>query len=114
MYFNVELSDAVAEATIPVTLGCNASFTVYQINTGDGQQYPADFSDGDSAYLNIKIKGQALQVVATIDGNAASFFVPSSIRDQVRDWDSWQVLKVHDGLETPLVVGGFARFDGGA
>jgi hypothetical protein len=114
MYFNVALPSAVAETTIPVTLGCDYQFTVYQLNTTNdpGQQLPADFLDGDSAYLNIKIKGQIFQVLATITGNAASFFVPSSVCDAVRNWDTWQVLRLRDGLETPLVVGGFARYDG--
>jgi hypothetical protein len=64
----------------------------------------------DALYFNIK--GQALQVLATLDGNAASFFVPSSVCDSVKDWNTFQILKSHDGLETALVVGGFRRFDG--
>jgi hypothetical protein len=48
MYFNVEFPTTVADAIIPVTKGCNVSFSVNQIATGDGEKFPIDFALGDS------------------------------------------------------------------
>jgi hypothetical protein len=53
-------------------------------------------------------------VPATIDANTCSFVVGSDICDQVRNWDTWQIVVAEGAsLETPLLVGGFERHDGG-
>ena len=56
MYFNVEFPTTVADAIIPVTKGCDVSFTLNQLATGDpGQQFPRDFALGDTVYMVIAI-----------------------------------------------------------
>ena len=96
MFFDVQLPTGPVSATIPVTLGCSAIFTVNQQATGAaGEPYPVEFGMGDSAVLFAKIKNQTFQVDATITGSTASFVIPADICDQARNFDSWVIVKTH-------------------
>jgi hypothetical protein len=114
-YFNVDLPTAPAEMILPVTLGCGARFTINRVVMGpDGEKVPVSFSSSDEVFLSIEAKGgQTFRVDATIDANQALFVIPSSICDQVRDWDCWQAVVLHGHSENALAVGSFERHDGG-
>jgi hypothetical protein len=50
---------------------------------------------------------------AVIESNTVTVTIPADICDQVRtQWSAFQIVKIHDELEIPLVVGSFQRFDG--
>ncbi len=115
MSFNFTPPFSPVNATIPVTLGCGVSFSVNQVASGDpGVQVPINFDPGDSVYMSIEInRTQTASIDAILDGNAASFTIPTDVCDHVAQWSTWQAVKTaHDGLETPLCVGSFQRFDG--
>ena len=115
LHFNIELPSTVADATIPVTRGCNVSFSVNQIVAADnGEQFPVIFQDGDTVYMVMETsRTTTLRIDATTDANTASFLIPASIADDCRTaFSSFQIIKFHSGIESPLLVGGFQRFDG--
>ena len=115
MYFNAEFPTDSVSAIIPVTKGCNTSFTVNQVAESDpGVTVPVNFASGDSVYISVVDRTLTVRIEATLHANVASFVIPADIADQVRtQWSTFQIVKTAaDGLETPLVVGSFERYDG--
>jgi len=97
---------------------CDSQFTVNQIAVADSDEgsftLPVDFQAGDTVYMSIEINRTTTRSVdATLEGSTASFVIGSDIADQCRtQWSTFQIIKTRDGLETPLVVGSFERYDG--
>lgn len=96
---------------IPVTRGCDKSFTIQRIDV-DGD--PIDFDTGTSVYMWIDIqRSDPTRVDAVVSGAIAAFTLQSTVCDLVRDGVSWRVvLDLGQDVELPLLVGKFERHDG--
>ena len=58
-------------------------------------------------------KNSVVRIDAVADGNMASFTIPADICDECRTiWSTWRIFRVHEGIESPLCVAGFQRWDG--
>lgn len=97
-------------ATIPVTRGCDRSFTLQRTDTaGD----PQDFNAGTTVYLWVDIdKAEPTKVEAVVSGSTAAFTIPDTVCDQVKTGTRWRAVLDQGDLEIPLLVGRFERHDG--
>ena len=111
MHFTVELPTDSVNATIPVTRGCSASFSVNPVAIADnGEKFPWTFSDGDEIFMIVSVNSNT---VVRIDADGNTVRIPADICDQCRTaWSTFKIVQVHQGLESPLVVGSFERHDG--
>lgn len=94
---------------LPVTLGCDRSFTVRRKDVA-GQAVNWD----SLVYIVIDInKASPTTVQAVVDDDLASFVINSNLCDQVKNTTRWRiVMSDTSGIETPLAVGTFERHDG--
>lgn len=93
---------------IPVTRGCDRGLTVRRKNEA-GSLVPWDAD----VYIVIDIdRADPTTVDATVDGAVASFVLDSDVCDLVKDSTKWRIVMSDGGLETPLAVGRFERYDG--
>lgn len=104
------ISPPPSTATIPVTKGCDRSFTLQRV---DSNGAPQNFGAGVTVYLKIDIdKAAPTTVNATVSGSTAAFTIPDSVCDQVKTGTRWRAVLDQGTLETPLLVGRFERHDG--
>lgn len=95
---------------LPVTLGCDRSFTVRR---RDAAGVLVDWEA--LVYIVIDInKASPTTVQATVDGPQATFTIDSAVCDQCKNTTKWRIVMSEPtvGLETPLAVGTFERHDG--
>jgi hypothetical protein len=103
------LSPPPLEKVIPVTRGCDRSFTLQRVNTSNT---PVNFGNV-TVYLKIDIdKAAPTTVNAVVSGSTAAFTIPDSVCDQVKTGTRWRAILDQGDLETPLLVGTFERHDG--
>lgn len=97
-------------AVIPVTRGCDRAFTVQRVDdTGAAQPY----APGTTVYLWIDIdKTAPTKVDAAVSGAHATFAIPSTVCDQVKNGTRWRAVLDLGDNEIPLLVGRFERHDG--
>ena len=99
-----------AERLIPVTRGCDRSFTLQRV---DPDGLPVPFADGTSIYVQIDIdKSAPTRVDAVMSGATAAIIIPDSVCDQVRTGTRWRAILDQGDLDTALLVGKFERHDG--
>lgn len=98
------------ERIIPVTRGCDRSFTIQRLD-GDGD--PTNFAAGTEVYLWVDIdKHNPTRVDAVVSGATAAFTIDAEICDQTRTGTRWRAVLDEGDLEVPLLVGKFERHDG--
>ena len=99
-----------AERVIPVTRGCDRSFTLQRLDdTGN----PTAFGAGTAVYLWIDIDRIApTRVDAVMNGSTAAVTISDAICDQVKTGTRWRAVFHQGTIETPLLVGKFERHDG--
>ena len=97
------------EKVIPVTKGCDRSFTLQRVNTSGT---PVNFGNV-TVYLKIDIdKANPTTVNAVVSGSTAAFTIPDAVCDQVKTGTRWRAVLDQGSLEIPLLVGRFERHDG--
>lgn len=95
---------------IPVTRGCDFSFTIQRVDT-DGQ--PLNFAVGTTVYLWIDIdRANPTRVDAVVSGSTAAVTISDAVCDQVKNSTRWRAVIDQGDLEVPLLVGRFERNDG--
>jgi hypothetical protein len=95
---------------IPVTLGCDRSFTVQRVNSSGT---PVNFDAGTTSYIFIDISREnPTRVNAVISGSTAAFTISSTVCDLVKTGTRWRIVLDFGELESPLLVGRFERHDG--
>lgn len=62
--------------------------------------------------MSIEINSNTGVRIDAADGGNTRFTIPADICDQCTAWSTFQIIKVHEGIESPLAVGSFQRFDG--
>lgn len=97
-----------ATKKIPVTKGCDFSFTIQRVNT---QGQPLSFDAGTTVYVWVDID-PAVKVNAVVSGSTAAVTIPDSVCDLVRNTTRWRAVIDQGDLEVPLLVGRFERNDG--
>ena len=98
------------EKLIPVTLGCDRSFTVQRVNSSGT---PVNFDAGTTSYIFIDInRDTPTRVNAVISGSTAAFTITSTVCDSVKNGTRWRIVLDFGELEVPLLVGRFERHDG--
>lgn len=97
------------EKKIPVTRGCDRSFTMRRVDeNGDS----VSFAEGMSVYMWVDLDpDDPLKVDAVIDGAEAAFVLDSELCDQVKN-TRWRIVLDQGDLETPVLIGRFERHDG--
>lgn len=104
------LASPPAEKVIPVTRGCDRSFTIQRT---DPEGDPLNFEAGTTVYLKIDIdKDSPTTVNAVVSGSTAAVTIPDSVCDQVKSSTRWRAILDLGSLEVPLLVGRFERHDG--
>lgn len=99
-----------AEKLIPVTRGCDRSFTIQRT---DAQGNPLNFDAGNTVYLWIDIdKSNPTKVNAVISGANAAITISDTICDAVKTGTRFRAVLDQGELEIPLLVGRFERHDG--
>lgn len=99
-----------AEKLIPVTRGCDRSFTIQRTNA---QGQPVNFDAGNTVYLWIDIdRTNPTKVDAVVSGSNAAITIPDSVCDAVRTGTRFRAVLDQGDLEIPLLVGRFERHDG--
>lgn len=93
---------------IPVTKGCDFSFTIQRIDA-DGD--PVNFAPGTTVYVWVDLD-PAVKVNAVVSGSTAAVTIPDAVCDQVRNSTRWRAVIDQGDLEAPLLVGRFERNDG--
>jgi hypothetical protein len=120
IHLRIDVSGAAASGyVLPVTLGCDCRFVVRRINQ---YGWAWDYHPSPAIYLDIEANTQTVRLPATtVEANIATFTVPSTVADRVRTGSTWQaILSLPDAtvpdqmVQTPLIVGTFERFVGGA
>lgn len=103
------ISPPPSSATIPVTKGCDRSFSLQRVDSnGDPQSF-----GNVTVYLKIDIdKASPTTVNAVVSGSTAAFTIPDAVCDQVKTGTRWRAVLDQGDLETPLLVGRFERYDG--
>lgn len=83
MHFNIQIPTDPVSAIIPVTQGCDVSFTLDQLATADNRkQSPVNFQVGDTVTMTIEInRTTTLRIDAILDANTASFTIPAETAD---------------------------------
>lgn len=104
------ISPPPSEKLIPVTRGCDRSFSLQRVDTnGSAVNYAA----GTTVYMWIDIdKTNPTKVDATVSGATAAFTIPSTVADLVKTGTKWRAVLDLGELEVPLLVGKFERHDG--
>lgn len=97
-----------ATKKIPVTKGCDFSFTIQRIDA-DGN--PINFDSGTTVYLWVDLD-PAVKVDAVVSGSTAAVTIPDAVCDQVKNTTRWRAVLDKGDLEIPLLVGRFERNDG--
>ena len=98
------------EKLIPVTLGCDRSFTVQRVNSSGT---PVDFDAETTSYIFIDISRDApTRIDAVISGSTAAFTIDSVVCDEIKNGTRWRIVLDMGELEVPLLVGRFERHDG--
>lgn len=97
-----------AEKVIPVTKGCDRSFTLQRV---DPEGEPISFDSGSTVYMWIDLS-VPVKVDATVVGSTASLTISDAVCDQVTKGTRWRVVLDQGELEIPLLVGRFERHDG--
>lgn len=97
-----------AVKTIPVTRGCDYSFTIQRTNP-EGE--PQDFDEGTTVYVWVDLE-VPVKVDADVVGSTAAITIPDAVCDQVRNSTRWRAVIDKGELEVPLLVGRFERNDG--
>lgn len=99
-----------AERVIPVTRGCDRSFTIQRLDTGGSA---VSFDAGSSVYMWIDIDRAApTRVDAVVSGSTAAFVLDYTVCDLVRTGTRWRIVLKIGSSELPLLVGRFERHDG--
>lgn len=99
-----------AEKLIPVTRGCDRSFTIQRTNA---QGQPINFDAGNTVYLWIDIdRTNPTKVDAVVSGSNAAITISDTVCDQVKTGTRWRAVLDQGSLEIPLLVGRFERYDG--
>lgn len=99
-----------AVKVIPVTRGCDTSFTIQRV---DANADPVNFAAGTQVYVWVDIdKTAPTKVNAVVSGATASITISDAVCDQVKTGTRWRAVLDVDALETPLLVGKFERHDG--
>jgi len=94
-----------AEAVIPLTTNCARAFTLeHRDSAGQRQDWPP------GAAVTMQIGDTT--VPAALSAYNASIVLPAALCDTLRTGDRFQVLLSRAGLDTPLLIGRFARHDG--
>lgn len=93
---------------IPVTFGCDRSFTVRKRNAlGELVSW------GAQVYIDMDInKSSPTRVFAVVDGALATFTLESAVCDLANQSTRWRIVVAVNGFETPMAVGNFERHDG--
>jgi hypothetical protein len=95
---------------IPVTRGCDFSFTIQRVNT---QGQPLNFATGTTVYLWVDIdKANPIKVNAVVSGSTAAVTISDAVCDLVKNTTRWRAVIDQGDLEVPLLVGRFERNDG--
>jgi hypothetical protein len=95
---------------IPVTRGCDRSFTIQRLDTGGSA---VSFDAGSSVYMWIDIDRAApTRVDAVVSGSTAAFVLDYTVCDLVRTGTRWRIVLKIGSSELPLLVGRFERHDG--
>lgn len=97
-----------AAKKIPVTKGCDFSFTVQRI---DAQGDPINFDVGTTVYLWVDLN-PPVRVDSVVSGSTAALTIPDALCDQVKNSTRWRAVIDQGDLEFPLLVGRFERNDG--
>jgi hypothetical protein len=99
-----------AERVIPVTRGCDRSFTIQRLNSGGTA---VNFDAGSSVYMWIDVDRVApTKVDAAVSGSNAAFTLDYTLCDLVKTGTRWRVVLKIGSSELPLLVGKFERYDG--
>jgi len=99
-----------AEKLIPVTKGCDRSFTIQRV---DQSGAAVNFGSGTTVYIDIDIdKANPTRVNAVVSGSMAAFHIQSTVLDLCKSGTRWRVIFDQGDLEIPLLVGKFGRYDG--
>ena len=97
-----------ATKKIPVTKGCDFSFTIQRVNT---QGQPLNFDPGTAVYVWVDLD-PAVKVNAVVTGSTAAVTISDAVCDLVRNTTRWRAVIDQGDLEVPLLVGRFERNDG--
>ena len=98
------------ERIIPVTLGCDRSFSLQRV---DSSGAPVNFGAGVTVYLKIDIdKTTVTTVNATVSGSTAAITIPDNVCDRCKTGTRWRAILDQAGQQTPMLVGRFERHDG--
>ena len=99
-----------AERLIPVTRGCDRSFTIQRQNVSGAA---VSFDSGSSVYMWIDIdRANPSRVDAVVSGSNAAFVLDYAVCDLVRTGTRWRIVLKIGSSELPLLVGRFERHDG--
>lgn len=96
------------EKIIPVTKGCDRSFTLQRVDV-DGD--PVSFDSGSTVYMWVDLP-VPVKIDAAVSGSSAALTIPDAVCDQVTKGTRWRVVLDQGELEIPLLVGRFERHDG--
>jgi hypothetical protein len=98
------------ERLIPVSRGCDRSFSIQRLNSGGSA---VNFDSGSTVYMWIDIdRSNPTKVDASISNAIASFVLDYSVCDLVKTGTRFRIVLDLGSQEIPLVVGKFERHDG--
>lgn len=97
-----------ATKKIPVTKGCDFSFTIQRTNS---QGQPLNFDAGTTVYVWVDLD-PPVKVNAVVSGSTAAVTISDALCDQVKNSTRWRAVVDKGDLEFPLLVGRFERNDG--
>lgn len=103
------ISPRVLWKIIPVTKGCDYVFTIQKRNE---EGAIVDWGEVDQVAVDIDVD-PPVRVEAVIDGPDAMIVIPDALCDQVTRRTAWRAVLSRGDIQTPLMVGGFKRDDGG-
>ena len=99
-----------AERVIPVTRGCDRSFTIQRLNSGGTA---VSFDAGSSVYMWIDVnRVTPTRVDAVVSGSNAAFTLDYAVCDLVKTGTRWRIVLDLGAAEIALLVGKFERYDG--
>jgi len=98
------------ERVIPVTRGCDRSFTIQRLNSAGTA---VNFDAGSSVYMWVDVDRAApTKVDAVVSGSNAAFTLDYALCDVVKTNTRWRIVLKVGTSEFPLLVGKFERHDG--
>ena len=98
-----------AETRIPITAGCGRAFTIEYRDTATAQR--VNWPDGSAVLMHIDA-AEPITVAAQLHSYNAAIALDAAVCDELRSNTRYRIVLDTGGLEIPLMVGRFVRFDG--